>query len=148
MRIQIPQTKKHAKNQKERTRCLGGNYRIFCVKLLLLEEKADRYGTAHYLLYRGGLRRNWWGGGALNFFKPERGGFEKIQRDERRGASKQWRKLGGAGGGDRPPPIILASSHFEKCNLRTTRYTWPIRGYCSRMTSKITRIGARLPLTF
>jgi hypothetical protein len=30
------------------------------------------------------LRRNW-GGGALNFLKPERGDFEKIQRDERRG---------------------------------------------------------------
>jgi hypothetical protein len=34
-------------------------------------------------LYRGGLRRNW--GGPLNFLKPEKGGFEKIQRDERRG---------------------------------------------------------------
>jgi hypothetical protein len=40
-------------------------------------------GTANYLLYRGEiLRRNW---GAFKFFNPERGGFEKIQRDERRG---------------------------------------------------------------
>jgi hypothetical protein len=35
-----------------------------------------------------------------------------------------------------PPPIILASFHFEKCNMRDTCYTWPIR------TSKITRLGA------
>jgi hypothetical protein len=48
-------------------------------------------GTAHYLLYTGGLRRNW--GGALNFLKPERGGFEKIQRDERRGALKIFTSL-------------------------------------------------------
>jgi hypothetical protein len=42
-------------------------------------------------LYRGGLRRNW---GASNFFKPERGGFEKIQRDERRGpALKRFTSL-------------------------------------------------------
>jgi hypothetical protein len=41
-------------------------------------------------LYRGGLRRNW---GPLNFFKPERGGFEKIQRDERRGALKIFTSL-------------------------------------------------------
>jgi hypothetical protein len=36
-----------------------------------------------------------WGetGGPLNFLKPERGGFEKIQRDERRGASKIFTSL-------------------------------------------------------
>jgi hypothetical protein len=45
-----------------------------------------------------------------------------------------------------PPPIILASFHFEKCNARATRYTWPIRSSRSRMTSKNTRIGALLPL--
>jgi hypothetical protein len=39
------------------------------------------------------LRRNW-GGEAFNFFKPERGGgFEKIQRDERRGALKIFTSL-------------------------------------------------------
>jgi hypothetical protein len=43
-------------------------------------------------LYRGGLRRNW-GGGALNFLKPERGGFKKIQRDERRGTLKRFTSL-------------------------------------------------------
>jgi hypothetical protein len=32
------------------------------------------------------LRSN--GGGPLNFFKPEMGSFEKIQRDERREALK------------------------------------------------------------
>jgi hypothetical protein len=42
-------------------------------------------------LYRGGLRRNW--GGPLNFLKPERGGFEKIQRDERRRALKIFTSL-------------------------------------------------------
>ena len=47
-------------------------------------------GTAHYLLYRGGLRRNW---GPLNFLKPERGGFEKIKRDESRGALKIFTSL-------------------------------------------------------
>jgi hypothetical protein len=38
------------------------------------------------------LRRNW-GGGPLHFLKPERGGFEKIQRDERRGALKIFTSL-------------------------------------------------------
>jgi hypothetical protein len=33
------------------------------------------------------LRRNWRG------LKPERGGFEKIQRDERRGALKRFTSL-------------------------------------------------------
>jgi hypothetical protein len=33
-------------------------------------------GTAHYLLYRGGLRRNW-GGGAFKFFKTWKGGLWK-----------------------------------------------------------------------
>jgi hypothetical protein len=28
-----------------------------------------------------------------NFFKPERGGFEKIQRDKRRGALKRFTSL-------------------------------------------------------
>jgi hypothetical protein len=32
-------------------------------------------------------------GGPLNFSKPERGGFEKIQRDERRGALKIFTSL-------------------------------------------------------
>jgi hypothetical protein len=32
-------------------------------------------------------------GGPLNFLKPERGGFEKIQRDERRGALKRFTSL-------------------------------------------------------
>jgi hypothetical protein len=32
-------------------------------------------------------------GGPLIFFKPERGGFEKIQRDERRGALKRFTSL-------------------------------------------------------
>jgi hypothetical protein len=32
-------------------------------------------------------------GGPLNIFKPERGGFEKIQRDERRGALKRFTSL-------------------------------------------------------
>jgi hypothetical protein len=36
---------------------------------------------------QGGLRRNWRG------LKPERGGFEKIQRDERRGALKRFTSL-------------------------------------------------------
>jgi hypothetical protein len=43
-------------------------------------------------LYRRGLRRNWEGGASI-FFKPERGGFEKIQRDERRGALKRFTSL-------------------------------------------------------
>jgi hypothetical protein len=44
-------------------------------------------------LYRRELRRNW--GVPLNFFKPVRrgGGFEKIQRDERRGALKIFSSL-------------------------------------------------------
>jgi hypothetical protein len=32
-------------------------------------------------------------GGPSNFLKPERGGFEKIQRDERRGALKGFTSL-------------------------------------------------------
>ena len=32
-------------------------------------------------------------GGPLNFFKPERGDFENIQRDEIRGASKIFTSL-------------------------------------------------------
>ena len=32
-------------------------------------------------------------GGPSNFLKPERGGFEKIQRDERRGALKRFTSL-------------------------------------------------------
>jgi hypothetical protein len=43
-------------------------------------------------LYSGGLRRNW-GGGASIFLKPERGSFEKIQRDERRGVLKRFTSL-------------------------------------------------------
>ena len=35
--------------------------------------------------------RNW--GGPSNFLKPEMGGFEKIQRDERRGALKRFTSL-------------------------------------------------------
>ena len=49
-----------------------------------------KLGTAHYLLYRGIEEKL---GGPLNFLKPERGGFEKIQRDERRGASKIFTSL-------------------------------------------------------
>jgi hypothetical protein len=33
------------------------------------------------------------GGGHLNFLKPEIGGFEKIQIDERRGALKRFTSL-------------------------------------------------------
>ena len=44
------------------------------------------------------------------------------------------------GGGD--APILLASFHFEKCNIRATCYTWPIRSSRSQMTSIITRLGA------
>jgi hypothetical protein len=56
-------------------------------------------------------------------------------------------ETGGGGGGRSPPlPIILASFHFEKCNMWATRYTWPIRSSRSRMTSKITLVGALLPL--
>jgi hypothetical protein len=42
-------------------------------------------------IVQGGLRRNW--GGPSNFLKPERGGFEKIRRDERRGALKRFTSL-------------------------------------------------------
>jgi hypothetical protein len=43
-------------------------------------------------LYRGGIEEKL-GGGALNFLKPKRGGFEKLQRDERRGALKRFTSL-------------------------------------------------------
>ena len=49
---------------------------------------AEALGTVHYLLYRGGIEEKL--EGPLNFFKPERRGLEKIQRDERRGALKRF----------------------------------------------------------
>jgi hypothetical protein len=65
--------------------------RYFCVCALRLNLFSLFFiGTAHYLLYRGGLRRNW---GALNFSISARGGFGKIQRDERRGALKIFTSL-------------------------------------------------------
>ena len=70
-----------------------------------------------------------------------------IQRMLSRNSGGNYGGGGGvAGGRSPPPPIILVSFHFEKCNMRATRYTWPIRSSRSRMTSKITRIGALLPL--
>jgi hypothetical protein len=49
-------------------------------------------GTAQYLLYREVLGRNWGGGG--NFFlNPKGREFEKIQKDERRGALKRFTSL-------------------------------------------------------
>jgi hypothetical protein len=42
-------------------------------------------------LYRGGIEEKL--GGPLNFLKPERGGFGKIQRDKRRGALKRFTSL-------------------------------------------------------
>jgi hypothetical protein len=41
-------------------------------------------GTAHYLLYRGGLRRNW-GGGPLNFLIPARGALKKYRETKEGG---------------------------------------------------------------
>jgi hypothetical protein len=43
-------------------------------------------GTAHYLLYRGGLRRNW--GGPLNFLKPERRALKKYRETKEGGLCK------------------------------------------------------------
>jgi hypothetical protein len=43
-------------------------------------------------IVQGGIEEKL-GGGALNFLKPERGGFKKIQRDERRGTLKRFTSL-------------------------------------------------------
>jgi hypothetical protein len=52
------------------------------------------------------------GGGASNFLKPERGGgFEKIQRDERRGALKRFTSL--------KKTLVVSLKNVSQNNLTT-----------------------------
>jgi hypothetical protein len=54
------------------------------------------------------LRRNW---GAFKFFKTLKGGFEKIQRDERRGALKRFTSL--------KKTLVVSIKNVSQNNLTT-----------------------------